>query len=277
MGKSNLRKEFPSVLDSAYRQFKNDLSRYKEVKEIMSKEVATISPEASMKEAATIMGEKHIGSLIVEKYHTPVGIVTERDLLTKVLAAGKDLKKEKIENTMSYPLDMICLTAKIKEAAREMIKKKGRLTVFECGKLMGIITASDLIRSLPDVPETAAKVDDFMTKQVVTTDEKEPLSDIVKTMGDQRIGSVIVTNKAEPTGIFTERDLLTAVLAKGKPLTTLVGEHISSPLVAVREGTSIHEAAITMTMKHIRRLPITRGKKLVGIITARDLVEAYAK
>ena len=277
MGKSNLRKEFPSVLDSAYKQFKRDLSRYKEVNEIMSKEVVTIAPEASMKEAATTMGEKHIGSLVVEKYQTPVGIVTERDLLTKVLAAGKDLKKEKIEDVMSYPLVTICLTAKIKEAAKEMIKKKGRLAVFECGKLMGIVTASDLIRSLPDIPETAAKVDEFMTKQVVVADEGESVSEIVGTMGDQRIGSVIVTRGAGPVGIFTERDLLSAVLAKDRPLSTRVGDHISSPLVTIHEGTSIHDAAITMTMKHIRRLPVTRGKKLVGIITARDLVEAYAK
>jgi signal-transduction protein with cAMP-binding, CBS, and nucleotidyltransferase domain len=96
-------------------------------------------------------------------------------------------------------------------------------------------------------------------------------------MGDQRIGSVIVTRKGQPAGIFTERDLLTAVLAEGKPLNTQVGDTASSPLITVPDGTSIHKAAITMAMKHIRRLPITRGKKLVGIVTARDLVEAYAK
>jgi len=273
----NLRKEFPSVLDSAYRQYVRDRSRYREVKEIMSKDVFTISPEASMEEAARIMGEKHIGSLIVTKYDTPVGIVTERDLLTKVLALGRDIKEEKVEKVMSYPLITICLTAKIKEAAQVMIKKKGRLAVFECGKLMGIVTASDLVKSLPEVPETEVKVDTFMTKQVVTVDEKESLDAIVKIMGNQRIGSVIVTRKGQPAGIFTERDLVTAVLAKGKPLNTQVGGMSSSPLITVPDGTSIHKAAITMAMKHIRRLPITRGKKLVGIITARDLVEAYAK
>jgi hypothetical protein len=47
-----------------------------------------------------------------------------------------------------------------------MAQKKGKLTVFDCGKLVRIVTASDLIRSLPDVPETEVKVDDFMTKQV---------------------------------------------------------------------------------------------------------------
>jgi CBS domain-containing protein len=278
MGKTkNLKKEFPSVLDSAYKQYVRDLSRYKEVKEIMSKDVATTTPEASMEDAAKMMGERHIGSLIVTNYDTPVGILTERDLLTRVLAKGRDLREERVENAMSYPLISICMTAKIKEAAKTMIKKKGRLAVFECGKLMGIITASDLIRSLPDVPETEVKVDNFMTKQLITADEKQPLGTVVKTMGEQRVGSVIVTQKGEPIGIFTERDLLTAVLATGKSLSTRVGDHASSPLVTVNEGTSIHKAAVTMTIKHIRRLPIARGGKLTGIITARDLVEAYAK
>lgn len=278
MGKTkNLKKDFPSVLDIAYKRHLRDLSRYKEVKAIMSKDVATITPETSMEDAAKIMGEKHVGSLIVTKYETPVGIITERDLLTEVLAKGRELKEEKVENVMSYPLISICMTAKIKEAARIMIKKKGRLAVFECGKLVGIVTASDLIRSLPDVPETEIKVDNFMTKQLVTADEKQPLGKVVKTMGEQRIGSVIVTRKTEPIGIFTERDLLTTILATGKSLSTLVGDHSSSPLVTVDEGTSIHRAAVTMKMKHIRRLPIIRGEKLTGIITARDLVEAYAK
>src|SRR3989337_4297767 len=129
----NLKKEFPSILDSAYKQYLHDLSRYKEVKDIMSPDVVTIAPEASMAEAAGIMGEKHIGSLIVTKYDTPVGIVTERDLLRKVLALGKDLREEKVEAVMSYPLITIGPTAKIKEAAQMMIRKKGRLDVYDFG------------------------------------------------------------------------------------------------------------------------------------------------
>jgi CBS domain-containing protein len=50
-----------------------------------------------------------------------------------------------------------------------------------------------------------------------------------------------------------------------------------APLITAPAGSSVHQAAVTMAMKHIRRLPITSNGKLVGIITARDLVEAYAK
>jgi CBS domain-containing protein len=275
--KPNLKKPFTSVLDSAYKQYLRDLERYKEVKEIMSRDVVTIIPEATMAEAARMMGEKHIGSLIVKKYETPVGIVTERDLLSKVLALGKELAEEKVENVMSYPLITISVTAKIKEAAQMMLQKKGRLAVFDGGKLVGVVTASDLVRSLPEVPETEVKVDDFMTKRIVSADEKTPVASIIRMMGEKRIGSVIITSKGEPFGIFTERDLITTFLAKGKPLTEDVGKEASSPLITAPAGISVHKAAVTMAMKHIRRLPITRDGKLVGIITARDLVEAYAK
>jgi CBS domain-containing protein len=258
-------------------QYLRDLSLYKEVKEIMSRDVVTIAPEASMAEAARIMGEKHIGSLIVTKYDTPIGIITERDLLSKVMALGKDLREEKVETIMSHQLITIGPTAKIKEAAQMMTQKKGRLAVFDCRKLVGVITASDLIRSLPAVPETEVKVDDFMTKQIETIDEKTPVANIAKLMGEKRIGSVIVTSKGEPFGIFTERDLITAFLVERKPLIAEVGKEASSPLITAPVGTSVHQAAVTMAMKHIRRLPITRNGKLVGIITARDLVEAYAK
>jgi CBS domain-containing protein len=211
------------------------------------------------------------------KYNTPVGIVTERDLLSKVLAFGLFIGDEKVESVMSYPLVAVSPTAKIKEVAQLMISKKGRLAVFDVGTLVGIITASDLIKCLPDIPETEVKVDDFMTKDVVTADETTPVISIARIMGKQRIGSVIITREGEPFGIFTERDLLTAFLATGRELYTEVGPECSSPLIMIPAGTSVHRAAATMALKHIRRLPIVRDDKLVGIITARDLVEAYAK
>jgi CBS domain-containing protein len=178
---------------------------------------------------------------------------------------------------MSYPLAAVSLTAKIKEVAQLMISKKGRLAVFDVGTLVGIITASDLVKSLPDVPETEVKVDDFMTKDVVTADEKTPVISVARIMGKQRIGSIIITREGAPFGIFTERDLLTAFLAKGRDLYTDVGPECSRPLITIPTGLSVHRAAATMTLKHNRRLPIVRDDKLVGIITARDLVEAYAK
>lgn len=264
--------EFPSVLDSAYKESK----RHVKVGDIMSRKVITTTPETTMMQAAKTMGEQHIGSLIVVKYKTPVAIVTERDLLSRVLACNLDLKTTLVGQVMSYPLIKICPTFEIREAARTMTNKKGRLVVYLCGKLAGIITASDLIRVMPEAPETSLVVDDFMTKEVESVNEDETVLSAAGIMGKKRVGSVIITRLGKPFGIFTERDLLSTFLAHSRSLDTPIGEACSGMLTTAPPGISIHEAAQVMAAQHVRRLPIMKKKKIAGIITARDLVEAYA-
>jgi len=287
----DLKKESTSAPRIESTQHNRGLVSHRKIEEIMTHEVVTITPESTLHEAARLMGEKHIGSLVVMKYDTPVGIITERDLLSVVsrgidlekdwLVGGVSIKEEKVEKFMSYPVITICLTSQVKEAARIMIEKRiRRLAVCESGNLVGIITASDMIRSLPEIPETMQvwfEVDYFMTKRVITADEETLVDRVAKIMAEKRIGSVIITSEGEPIGIFTERDLLTKFLAKDKSLIKEVGKVCSSPLITAPIGISVHDAAVTMTSKHIKRLPITRERKLVGMLSARDLVEAYAR
>lgn len=269
----SLKEEFPSVIDRAYMQFK----KHRLVQDIMSKEVITITLKASMAEAAKIMGAHHIGSLIVEVEETPKGIITERDLLSKVLAKGKKPEKVTVKELMSSPLITIEPTATIREAAQTMISKKGRLAVFKEGKLIGIITAADLIKSFPETPETLMTIDDVMSKHVIMVPGNTSVAEVTEIMGKKRIGSVVVSKYGKPFGIFTERDLLTTFLTRGKPLKTKVGDAASSPLITIPLGLSVHQTALTMALKHIRRLPVMKDGEMVGIVTARDLVEAYAR
>lgn len=265
--------------------------RHREIASIMTSNVFTITPESTLHEAAHLMGQKHIGSLIVTKYETPVGIITEGDLLSIVskgiplerdwIRSSPSIRNEKVEKVMSFPLIRICVDYSLKDAARMMIEKRiQRLGVCDCGNLAGIITTSDMIGSLPQVPKTMKtwfEVDHFMSKQVVTADEGTLLENVAKIMAEKHIGSVIVTSRGEPIGIFTERDLLTKFLATDKSLIEEVGNVCSSPLITAPVGISAHEAAAIMVGKHIKRLPITKGGKLVGVLSARDLVEAYAR
>jgi len=269
----DLRREFPKVFDRAYEQMR----RFRLVRDIMTPKVITITEDKTMGDAARVMGEKHIGSLIVVSDAKPKGIVTERDLLSGILALGRDPAKTKVGTAMSWPLVTISPDAPIKDAARIMMKRKGRLVVMEKEKLIGIVSASDFIRSLPDVPETVVKVEDYMTTEVVIVDEEKSVADIAVLMGKERIGSVIVASGGKPKGIFTERDLLTTFLKEGKSLAVAVKEYASTPLIVAPAWISIYEAAYIMADKHIRRLPLVEEEELVGIITARDLVEAYAK
>jgi len=260
-------------MDRAYALFR----KRRLVEDIMSKDVVTIIPDATMAEAARVMGAMHVGSLIVEVDDKPEGIITERDLLSKIIAHDRDPDTVKVGEVMSSPLITIDPTATIKAAAQTMISRKGRLAVFHGDALVGMITAADLIKSLPESPETRLRVDAVMTKSVIMVPSQTSVLEAAKTMGEKRVGSVLVTRQGVPFGIFTERDLLTTFLTRGKPLQTQVGEAASTPLITLPSGTSIHQTAITMALKHIRRLPIVKDEEVVGIITARDLVEAYAK
>jgi CBS domain-containing protein len=269
----SLASEFPTISEIAYREYLKHLH----VADVMTTPVLTIDPQVSMEDAANIMGERHVGSLVVTDARAPVGIITERDLLSKVIALNKDPAKIKVKEVMSTRLITASPTDTIKDAAQTMIKQKGRLVVLRQGEVLGIITASDLIRTLPRIPETMIKVDDIMTKKIITVKSDTPLERVAKMMGEMRIGSVLIEDQGKPQGIFTERDLLTKVLSRRLAMETQVGELASSPLVTIPVGSSIHKTALTMVSKHVRRLPVTRNGEIVGIVTARDLVEAYAK
>ena len=263
--------------DIGYDDYKRRQSKYRLVKDIMSINVVTISEEVTMTEAAKIMGEKHIGSLVVEGEETPWGIFTERDLLSRFIGIDGKVAPFRVKEGMSTPLITIPPEISVKEAAKTMMNKKGRLVVFQNEKLVGIVTTSDLIKVLPECPETMVICDEYMTKNVVSVDEDTTIMAVATIMGEKRIGSVIVNRDGESFGIFTERDLLTTFLAEGKTLQSKVGESASSPLITIPTGTSVHRAAYIMATKHVRRLPVMKEKKMVGIITARDLVEAYTK
>jgi CBS domain-containing protein len=267
------RRIFPPAMDRFYDRSK----KMRHVGDIMTREVCTIEPDSSMSMVAKIMGERHIGSLIVVENKIPQGIVTERDLLSKVIAKGFDPEQIIVKTMMSSPLHTISPLATIKDAAQTMMEKKGRLAVFRDEKLVGIVTASDLIKSMPWVEETRLLVDEYMTKKVEMADELVTVNRVARVMGEKRIGSVVVTREGEPVGIFTERDLLTTFLASGRSLNLPVGEACSSPLYAIPSRTPINVAAYVMSSRHIKRLPVVYKEEMIGIITARDLVEAYAK
>lgn len=93
----------------------------------------------------------------------------------------------------------------------------------------------------------------------------------------REIGSVLVAKNNEPIGILTERDILKKVVAAGlDPAVTKISQVMSAPLITVPADTGIGEASRIMIAKGIRRLPVTEGNKIVGIITTRDVTREMA-
>ena len=118
------------------------------VKDVMTKTVINIESNRTVIEAVALMAENDVGNLIVMDDNIPIGIVTERDFVRRVLAKDKP-SKTRISEVMSTPLRVIDPDAPLKEAARRMVRKKiRRLAVIKDNKLVGIITATDFARHL---------------------------------------------------------------------------------------------------------------------------------
>jgi CBS domain-containing protein len=117
------------------------------VSDVMVKDVKTIGPEVSVQEAAKIMTENHIGSLVVVKDDEALGIITERDILMKVVAMGLRSSEVLVEDIMTKKLKYITEDKSIDEAADMMVKYRIKKlpVVDKKGNLVGIITTSDLI------------------------------------------------------------------------------------------------------------------------------------
>jgi CBS domain-containing protein len=126
------------------------------VKDLMITNVVSIDSETTVKDAASRMAKDEIGSLVVTEQGKPVGIVTERDLLSRVLATGKNPEATRIRSVMSKPL--ICGDSNMDatEAARYMISRNiKKLPVTQDGRLVGIMTFTDLCAVEPDLAKIA--------------------------------------------------------------------------------------------------------------------------
>ena len=119
------------------------------VRDIMTKEIVMIDGTETALEGAKLMTEKGISSLFVVKDAVPVGIVTERDFIKKVCAKDIPITKVKIFDIMSKILTTAEPETPIEVAVQRMVNHKiRRLPIIEGGKIVGIITVTDLAKHL---------------------------------------------------------------------------------------------------------------------------------
>ncbi len=121
-----------------------------------------------------------------------------------------------------------------------------------------------------------ATVGQLMTGNLSTIPEDTTIRQAASQMQTQHIGSLLVKKGEEFAGIITETDVVRAVAEEGDASEISVGQVMSSPILTVEKKLSPHYARDLMADKRIRHLAVTEGGKIVGIISARDLL-AYFK
>ena len=124
------------------------------IKEAMKTNIAKVTPNTTVLEAAQLMKKRNIGNVIVVENKQPIGILTESDILKKVVAESKIAKDVKVKEVMSTPIIVIEPYVSIEEAMKTMGKcNVRRLPVIENDELIGIITQKDISRISPILHE----------------------------------------------------------------------------------------------------------------------------
>ena len=117
-----------------------------QAREIMTKDVVTISGSATVAEAVKLMKDKGLRALIVERRSDPYGIVSETDIIYKVAAFGHDPKKMRVYEIMTKPCITVNPDLGVEYVARLFAKNRLRRAPVVKGELMGIISISDILK-----------------------------------------------------------------------------------------------------------------------------------
>jgi CBS domain-containing protein len=119
----------------------------------------------------------------------------------------------------------------------------------------------------------STKVEDVMIRDVKTANPEETILNATETMNQYEIGCMVITENGKPVGIITERDVLKRVVSKRKdPAKTRLYEIMSKPLVTVKPHITVTSAARIMIKQKIKKLLVTNGGQLVGILSLTDLI-----
>ena len=246
-----------------------------EVGDVMSRDVAAVSPGSTVVSAAKIMSSNNISSLIVSKNGCLSGILTETDMLKKAVVYGHDFRKMKVEQIMSSPVRSVPCNLSIMEVGKIMEAENiRRLVVLEEDRPVGIITQSDMVRVLASYT-LSKEVSEVMTSDVAVIASSENVKVAAELMASQDISCLVAVDNDAVVGIFTERDLIKRIVAvKRDPAQTSLKDVMSSPVVTVPSDYSVLSARRLLEKVGIRRLVVVDDEILRGVITQTDILKA---
>ncbi|HSL05216.1 MAG TPA: CBS domain-containing protein [Nitrospiraceae bacterium] len=262
------------------------------VRDFMHRNLEVVPPETTVVKAADRMRGKHLGSLLVVPADAEgcvfnrSGIVTETDLIRKVLAKGIDPSLAMVEQIMTSPLLTITPDRPMLDASHFMETNRVRhLCVSDGEETVGMISVRDLvryfvdseggpIRNLDNVFRPLSVLRVLMQTTMETIASERTVLEATQIMAEKRIGSLIVLEADDMVGIVTETDVVRKVIAAGLPASsTSIGAVMSAPLIQIDIDDTARNASQLMAEKRIRHLAVTEDNKIVGLLSLRDLVK----
>jgi len=244
------------------------------IKDIETRDVISLPPEAALGEALTVMDERKISLLVMVKDDKPVGVLTERDVVR--LAARHEVTDQTLLRTvMTSPVHTVHENADIFEAYDLLTTRQIRhLVVTDAeGSVTGLLTQSDLLGNLGIEYFIDLKhVSSIMTRALFTLTGNDPVQKALEMMERERISCVIVVEDGRPAGIWTERDVTHFCHARMNARTTRMQEVMVTPVRTMQETAYVPEVNHFMRENRLRHIVIVDQEGgLAGLISQSNL------
>ena len=255
----------------------------------MHRTLEVVPPNTTIVEAAVRMREKSLGSLLVEstdaegRVFNRSGIVTETDLIRKVLAKGIDSSLAMVDQIMTSPLLTITPDRPMLDASHLMETNHVRyLCASDEEEIVGVISVRDLVRyfvdseggPVRDLDNVYRPLSVLMRTTMETIARERTVLEAAQKMEEKRIGSLLVLEAGDMAGIVTETDVVRKVIASRLPAhSTRVGAVMNYPLIQIDINHTVRDASRFMAEKRIRHLAVKENNKVVGLLSVRDLIK----
>ena len=257
------------------------------VSEVMATDVQWIRKDVWVHSAAAHMADRRIGSLLVmDEEGAPAGIVTETDLVRRVIAADLNPTATQIADIMTPSLVTIDEWASTSEASDLMAERSIRhVVVTREGTIVGVVSIRDLIAREDFLP---FEVERMMSRAPVVVALDDTVRNAAALMAHSGVSGALVAGRRQSprqmdltgfarrdiAGIVTGTDLVRKVVARKTPAyVTQVVEVMAAPLQTIGAHGSVNTALDLMERVGVRHLAVTEGEEIVGLLSAEDIFD----
>jgi len=253
------------------------------VSEIMTTNLTTAQASATIFKVMQLMATQDVGRVMITNQEVPVGIFTEKDVLRRVVNTKVDAQKTVIKEVMTSPVCTVREETHIVNAFGRMYRGKFRhlLVRGRRGKIVGIVSMRRILKLAVELGQGMSETKtmaSITTEAATTVDPSISVYETIDLMNKNGVSAVVVSADGQPTGIFTERDLLKRVATKAvKTRDTAVKEVMTAPIIMMPHTALVGDVLAEMYRRDIRNMPVSGSKgELMGIVSMPDILQ-YAQ
>lgn len=257
----------------------------KPVSELMTTDVASVSPETSITTVARMFDERQISAVpVVDAAGAVVGVLSRTDLLrvgriqsgwhrkAPVLTLPQKSAADLLRDTTRKPITTGPKTS-LRDVARKLCDERiHRLFVVDEGRLVGVISTLDMMTAVRDA-RVELPITEIMSKPLFTILAHQPISAAVERLGSAHVTGLVVLENEFPVGLFTQ---LEAMQSRDLPRETRVEEVFDCAMLCLPMTTKVFRAAEQASRLGVRRVLPCKDGEAVGIVTGFDFAKLVA-